>query len=192
MRIDGVVLAGGASSRMGAPKPLMAFRGARLIDAVIARARPQVGRLAIDVPRAAAGEYLYENVLPDLYGETLGPLCGVVTGLAWLEADLLATFPCDAPFLPRDLVAQLARHAAPVVAREAPVYGLWPKSALAPLRDGLASGALRSVRGAALALGGRECEVAAGAHAFFNVNTPDDLKEALRLCAPEDEASRRP
>jgi molybdopterin-guanine dinucleotide biosynthesis protein A len=129
-----------------------------------------------------------QTVLPDLFPEKAGPLCGIVTGLEWLEGDVLATFPCDTPFLPLDLVAQLERHPAPAVAREMPVCGLWPKSCLAALKTHVGG----SVRGAAEALGGRECDIDAAAHAFFNVNAPQDLQDALRLLAQADEASRRP
>jgi len=174
---------------MGTHKPLVPFGGARLIDAVVARAAPQVGRLAIDVPRAMAPDYAYPDVLPDLYEEQRGPLCGVITGLEWLEADWLATFPCDTPFLPRDLVAQLAAQGAPAVVKDMPVCGLWPRSALPHLRAAL--DAHGSVRRALTELGGREVEIAAPAHAFFNVNRFEDLQEAMRLLAQEDEASRR-
>lgn len=177
---------------MGAPKPLMDFRGATLIDAVIARAAPQVGRLAIDVPRGAEETYrarFSRDLLPDLFAETEGPLCGIVTGLAWTRQDeWLATFPCDTPFLPADLVAQLARAATdsrPVVARHGGrmhgVCGLWPKACLARLKQGVESGELRSIRRGLEALNGLECEIAADDQAFFNVNTPEDLAEAERL-----------
>jgi molybdopterin-guanine dinucleotide biosynthesis protein A len=191
VRIDGIILAGGASSRMAVPKPLVQFRGATLLDAVIARASPQVDRLAINVAHTDTETYsarFSQTVLPDLYTEKLGPLCGIVTGLSWCEADWLATFPCDTPFLPRDLVAQLAEHAAekPVVAKGAQVCGLWPKSCLDKLKAGLESGTLRSVIGAVEALSGTACEIAAPDNAFFNINTKDDLAEALRLSASED------
>jgi molybdopterin-guanine dinucleotide biosynthesis protein A len=186
VNIDGIVLAGGASSRMGEHKPLIPFRGATLIEAVIARARRQVHTLKIDVPRAMADAYskrFGDSVLADSFDETLGPLCGIVTGLEWTAAEWVATFPCDTPFLPLDIVAQLARHAGdgPVVAKGAQVFGLWPKSSLAALRGGLESGVLRSVIGAVNALGGKVCELHASEHAFFNINTPDDLKIAETL-----------
>src|SRR6185312_13681602 len=90
LRIDGIILAGGASARMGAHKPLMPFLGKTLIDAVIARVSPQVDRLAIDVPREMVGAYRYPNVVPDMFNIQRGPLCGIVTGLQWLEGDWLA------------------------------------------------------------------------------------------------------
>ena len=172
---------------MGAAKPLLRFQGGTLIDAVIARAHPQVARLAIDVHRDEEKAYRArygDAVLADLFDERLGPLCGVVTGLAWLEADWLAIFPCDTPFLPLDLVAQLARSAGshPVVARHGDrthgVCGLWPKSCLTRLKAGVESGALRSMRSALEAFEAVECEIAAADNAFFNVNTPDDLARA--------------
>lgn len=178
---------------------MAAFRGASLIDAVIARAAAQVTRLAIDVPRAAEAEYrarFGEAVVPDLYGERLGPLCGVVTGLEWLDGDWLASFPCDTPFLPLDLVAQLARRADrhPVVAvhggRVHPVCALWPKTALSKLRDEIER--FRNMRATLHALGAVECAVAAPKHAFFNVNSPEDLREAERLSSPADAAPRDP
>ena len=192
MTIAGIVLAGGASARMGAHKPFLPFGGATLIEAVIARAGPQVDTLAIDVAPEMAETYrsrLKDIILPDLFDETLGPLCGIVTGLMWAETEWLATFPCDSPFLPDDLVAQLAAHAetGPVVARGAQVCGLWPKSCLARLKQGVEAGTLRSVLGAVEALGGRSVAIAADGNAFFNVNTPDELTlaEALRPSAPE-------
>ena len=153
---------------MGALKPLMPFRGSTLIDAVIARAAPQVGRLGIDVARGE--EPLFrarhgETIVPDVFARKLGPLCGIVTGLAWMDAQWLATFPCDTPFLPDNLVAQLEARAdmCPVVARHGGrvhgVCGLWPKSALARLKDGVESGALRSVRDALAAFDGVACDI---------------------------------
>jgi molybdopterin-guanine dinucleotide biosynthesis protein A len=104
----------------------------------------------------------------------------------WSETDWLATFSCDTPFLPGDLVAQLARHAdkSPVVAQGAQVCGLWPKSCLARLKEGVERGELRSVLGAVELFGGVVCEVRAVENAFFNVNTRDDLKAAEALSRP--------
>lgn len=189
--IAGAILAGGASARMGGQKALAPFRGATLIEAAIARARPQVGELALDAPadsvetyRARFGEAL--AILRDLYADRGGPLCGIVTGLTWCDTQWLATFPCDTPFLPLDLVSHLARHAdrAPVVARNAQVCGLWPKSCLAPLKKGLDDGRLRSVLSAVEFFGGVVVDIEAPAEAFFNVNTLEDLKAAEALSLP--------
>jgi molybdopterin-guanine dinucleotide biosynthesis protein A len=196
-RVAGIVLAGGASARMGAHKPFTPFRGASLIDAVIARVSPQVSALALDVPPAMLDTYRARYpaspaLLADAFPDTLGPLCGVVTGLEWIRSlpgtAWLATFPCDTPFLPRDLVSQLAaetRTGHPVVAvhggRVQGVCALWPAACLAGLKEGLETGAFRSVRSALEAFGVRECGVTAPDQAFFNVNTPEDLTAAEAL-----------
>jgi molybdopterin-guanine dinucleotide biosynthesis protein A len=174
---------------MGAPKALMPFRGAFLIDAVIARAAPQVRSLGIDVARGdeAAFRARYGNaVVPDLFAQKLGPLCGIVTGLGWCESGWLATFPCDAPFLPHDLVAQLAAHAdtRPVAARHGGrvhgVCGLWPRTALTCLKNGVESGRLRSLHDALAEFDGVACDITAPDDAFFNVNTREELARAER------------
>jgi len=173
---------------MGTHKPLLPFLGKTLVDAVIARARPQVRRLAIDVPRTMAAAYSsYPDVVPDLFDAQQGPVCGIVTGLEWLDGEWLATFPCDAPFLPVDLVAQLAAAGGPAIVKGMPVCGLWPKSALAGMRTHVG----KSVRGALAALGGVEIDMAdAPDFAFFNVNEPEDLPAAVQLASRADEAVR--
>jgi molybdopterin-guanine dinucleotide biosynthesis protein A len=183
VKIAGVILAGGAGARMGAEKPLLPFRGASLVEAVMARIGPQVRPLAVEVAPDCVEAYrrrLDAEILPDLYTERLGPLCGIVTGLSWCEGGWLATFPCDTPFLPADLVAQLAVRAdsRPVVVRGAQVCGLWPKTCLDELKAGLDGGRLRSVLGAVEHLGGAVVDIDAAEHAFFNVNTPEDLERA--------------
>ncbi len=122
---------------------------------------------------------------------TPGRWAGVIAGLEWARgtASWLATFPCDTPFLPRDLVAQLMREAgdAPVAARHGGrlhgVCAVWPVSCLERLRAGVERGRLRSLHGALDRLGGTACDVAGGPDAFFNINTPDDLARAEALAA---------
>ena len=175
---------------MGDHKPLMPFRGATLIEAVIARARPQVQNLKINAPKAMADVYrarFGDTVLADAFDEKLGPLCGIVTGLEWTAAEWLATFPCDTPFFPRDLVAQLmaAANDAPVFAHDGErlqgVCAIWPLSCLKRLEAGVEGGKLRSLHSAMEALGGSTCRVEADANAFFNINTPEDLLRAEEL-----------
>jgi molybdenum cofactor guanylyltransferase len=114
--IAGVVLAGGRSSRMGVEKALVDFAGRPMLAHVLARFAPQVMALAInangDPARFAA---FGAPVIADLAPDQPGPLAGIAAALAWAQAhgcSRVATVPCDAPFLPRDLVARLARQRA--------------------------------------------------------------------------------
>ena len=194
--IAGVILAGGAGSRIGGDKALVPFRGGVLLDAVIARVRGQVDELALSIPAAAADAYRARwgaqfPLLVDSVPDGTGPLAGVVTGLEWTRAPWLATFPCDTPFLPADIVAQLMRDAAeaPVAARsDGRLHGVcavWPVSCLERLRTGVVEGHWRSLRGAIDQLGGTARDIACEDEAFFNINTPVDLARAEILAGRE-------
>lgn len=195
MRIAGLILAGGKGERIGERKPLLPFAGATLIEAVIARAAPQVERLALNVPSTDESAFRARfggrfDIVTDPFEQGTGPLAGIVGGLMWardLGAEWLATFPCDAPFLPRDLVARLL--AASVTARPCAaedserlqgVCAFWPISCLEQLREGVESGRLRSLFAALEELNGTRCRFD-DRDAFFNVNTREDLAKAETL-----------
>lgn len=194
MIIDGVVIAGGAGTRMGGSKPLRAFGDTTLIEAVIARVRPQVTRLALNIPLSEESCYRAFFAGPLVFDEDTarkGPLAGILAGLNWLErepgAEWLASFPSDTPFLPPDLVARLSGAAgsgrpAYIVqqGKSEPLCALWPRDARPFLRRNLINGAARSVVDALRLLNGVGVETAYGARAFFNVNTKDDLALAER------------
>jgi len=110
--ITGLVLAGGRATRMGgSDKGFVEFRGRPLIEAVIERLKPQVGQLLISANRNIDRyRTLGFPVLLDA-DEGLepfpGPLAGMLAGLRAARTPWLATAPCDAPFLPADLVSRL-------------------------------------------------------------------------------------
>lgn len=191
--IAGAVIAGGEASRFGGDKPFAPFRGATLLDAVVTRVRPQVRMLALNL-RAGARTAHDLPVLTDTIPGCAGPLAGVVTALEWAssldDVKWLATFPCDTPFLPENLVAALAGAAArnvPVVARDGErlhyLCALWPIDCVTDLKENVTSGYWRSLYRAQEGFGAVSCMVEASPHAFFNVNTPEDLAEAERLAA---------
>ncbi len=148
-RIAAVVLAGGASSRMGASKALLPFAGQPLAARALARLRPQAGVVYLNVREhdpvlASLGAPLIPDP-PQWRGA--GPLAGVAAALRRAEVDgfaYVATAPCDAPFLPLDLVAELMRPigagARAAVAQSAfgvePMFALWPVDALGRGRGG--------------------------------------------------------
>src|SRR5262245_49682471 len=110
----GLLLAGGQSRRMGGgDKALMKLGGETLLARIVARAGPQVGSLVLnangDLSRFAAFGL---PIAPDVVEGYAGPLAGVLTGLEWAGTnargcEYVASFACDAPFVPRDLVARL-------------------------------------------------------------------------------------
>lgn len=183
----GVILAGGASCRFGSDKALALLAGTPLIEHVARRAQPQVGLLAVS---GAASAPLGLEVIPDRE-KSAGPLSGIVSSLAWAEANgftLLATFACDGPFFPDDLVTRLSSGLGTavdcVMARCGPdkhyTYGVWRTACRPALELAYAQG-LRSLRGAAEAL--TVAYVDFRPNTFFNINCPEDLVSAEKLLA---------
>ena len=110
--ITGVILAGGQGRRMGTvDKGLRELRGKAMAAWVIERFAPQVDEVLINANQNldVYARFGY-RVIPDEIGGFAGPLAGLQRGLSEASHPLVATSPCDTPFLPADLVARL--HAA--------------------------------------------------------------------------------
>ncbi len=194
-RISGIVLAGGLSRRMGGgDKALRTLGGRSILDRVIARAAPQVDILALNAngdPARFAETGL--TVVPDSVEGFPGPLAGVLAGLEWTRdqnprCTHVASFACDAPFLPEDLVDRLWRAieesdaeiaSAQSDGREHPVFALWPVALADQLRSALVEEEIRKVDvwTARYRLAHAEFS-AAPVDPFFNVNRPEDIAEA--------------
>ncbi len=76
---------------------------------VIERFAPQVGELIINANQHADayGAFGY-RVIADVIEGFAGPLAGLHAALSVAGFPLVATVPCDSPFLPDDLVARLS------------------------------------------------------------------------------------
>lgn len=184
-KVTGVVLAGGQGRRMGGvDKGLKPLRGKPMVEWVLARFAPQVDEVLINanqnVERYAAFGH---RVAPDLVGGFAGPLAGLHRGLSEAAHPLVATVPCDSPFLPADLVARLraaleAQDADLAVARTGdqphPVFCLCRRSLKPHLEQFLETGG-RKIDAWYGSL--RVVEVAFDdePEAFSNINTPEEL-----------------
>jgi molybdopterin-guanine dinucleotide biosynthesis protein A len=191
------VLAGGQARRLGGDKPLRPLGGQPLLAHVLARATGQTALLAISANEAGTRFAAFgAPVLPDTVPGFLGPLAGILAGMEW-AADQgygdLASFPCDAPFFPRDLVARLAGARArepAVIARAAsagrphPVFALWPVALRGALRRALTEERVRGVDDWSARYAVATVEFpAVPFDPFFNINTPDDLIRGEALLA---------
>ena len=182
-KITGVILAGGRGQRMGGvDKGLQGFRGQPLVQYVIERLAPQVDQLLINANRNIAryGAFGYP-VLPDEIPDFPGPLAGLHVGLTHSATPLVATAPCDSPWLPTDLVTRLfdalSDSAADLAVartpgRVQPLFCLVRKSVLPHLTSYLATGG-RKVMDWQAAL--NVCHVNFDAAAFININTGKEL-----------------
>lgn len=184
--ITGVVLAGGQGRRMGGvDKGLKVLRGKPMVQWVIERFGPQVDELLINANQNVdtyAG--FGHRVIPDAIGGYAGPLAGLHRGLSEARHDLVATVPCDSPFLAPDLVSRL--HAALergnaelAVARTGnqphPVFCLCRKSVLPGLTAFLEGGG-RKIDAWYSALAVVEVAFDDEADAFSNINTENELR----------------
>jgi molybdopterin-guanine dinucleotide biosynthesis protein A len=196
--IAGLLLAGGQSRRMGGgDKALMKLGGETLLARLIARVRPQVGPLVLnangDRSRFAAFGL---PIAPDVVEGYPGPLAGVLTGLEWArdhapDCEYVASFACDAPFVPRDLVARLRdaveRDRAEMACassggREHPVFALWPVRLADDLRRAVVEEGLRKVDAWTARYRLARAEFATDpVDPFFNVNAPEDMAAAEAL-----------
>lgn len=184
-QITGVILAGGLGRRMGGTdKGLQELRGQPMVHWVIERLAPQVDELLINANQngeryAAFGH----RVVPDQIPDFAGPLAGLHAALSAATHPLVATAPCDSPFLPADLISRLfsaltAANADLAVAKTFdqahPVFCLCQRTVLPHLTEFLASGGRKIDRWYSTL---KVVEVAFDdeAAAFENINTREEL-----------------
>ncbi|HEX5706639.1 MAG TPA: molybdenum cofactor guanylyltransferase [Pyrinomonadaceae bacterium] len=196
--IEGFILAGGASSRMGADKAHLRLGGLTLVERA-ARALNAVAsevRVVSSKPDASAWEL---PVVADVY-ERAGALGGLHAALAHARAEWIAVAPCDLPFLTGELFSRLVSHASeefdavvPVQedGRVQPLCALYARRACLDVAARLLDAGERRPRAL---LGEVRTRLVAfesladldGAGLFFkNVNTPDDFEDAARAVDSE-------
>jgi molybdopterin-guanine dinucleotide biosynthesis protein A len=108
-KITGVVLAGGQGRRMGGiDKGLQLLRGKPMIAWVLERFQPQVTEILINANQhfEEYAAYGYPVIKDEIDGYA-GPLAGLQAALRHANHSLVATVPCDSPFLPDDLIPRL-------------------------------------------------------------------------------------
>lgn len=191
--ITGVILAGGLAKRMGGgDKCLLPLGGKTLLQRSITRAQPQVSELIL----SANGNSLRFArsrlpVIADLYQGFPGPLAGIHAALTFMDErnpdnEWLASFACDTPFFPQDMVQQLLASAGDsqlVVARSNnrvhPIFALWHASMLSKIEHRLNQGDTPRLQEWIKDFKPTYVDFAAENYdPFFNINTPQDLYNA--------------
>ena len=197
--ILGVILAGGQSRRFGGGDKGMAdLAGEPVLSRVIARFRPQVGRLILNVNGDADRFHCFNlPTIADQENAGLGPLSGILAALDWQNqhannCTAVATVSTDVPFLPADLVQRLDAERGDGIAiatsggRRHPTIAIWPITARAAVADALQQRRLsvnaltERLNAVAVPFAMRDID-GTEMDPFFNVNTPDDLAAARAL-----------
>ena len=185
-KITGVVLAGGQGRRMGSvDKGLKPLNGKPLVQWAIERFAPQVNELLINANRNLDDYARFGyRIVADKIDGFAGPLAGLQRALEEAAHPLVATVPCDSPFLPADLVARLraalAREGAQLAvartgAQPHPVFCLCEKTLLDHLSAFLGGGG-RKIDAWYATLKVIEVPFDDNVDAFSNINTQEELR----------------
>lgn len=201
----GVILAGGLSTRMQGPeKTLMPLGGRPMISHINERFSKQVSPVIINAngdPSRFA--FLDLPVQPDTVEGFAGPLAGVLAGMQWAsnnapEATHVLTVAGDTPFFPADLAEKLKDGAAAQSSNTVclaysdgnrhPTFGCWPVALQGELEAFLLAGDRKvmlfaqrhNLQKVDFPLEMRDKETF---DPFFNVNTPDEFKQAENMMA---------
>jgi molybdenum cofactor guanylyltransferase len=199
----GVILAGGRGQRMGGAKAFIVLGGDTLIARAIARAREQVDELLVNAngDPARFAQFGFPVIADSIPGY-LGPLAGIFAALAWTRANRpqarwLASFACDCPFFPLDVVQRLragaeatSAHAAVAASggRNHPVFGVWKTDMLWDAHSALVEEHLRKVDDFLARIPHIVVPFACDRFdPFLNINTEGDLACADELLRREKE-----
>jgi len=179
----GIVLAGGASRRMGRDKATLVVRGRTLVERVVTTVGTRCAPVFVV---AAPGQELPELSAEILRDEVrgVGPLLATARGLrAAADAGLTWAFVCavDMPHLNTSIIDELTGAASSTVAdvvlpwdgRDHYLAGLY-RTALADRADALVAAGERSMR-ALVDAGDTQRIVMEERRELTNVNTPQDL-----------------
>jgi molybdopterin-guanine dinucleotide biosynthesis protein A len=185
--LTGLVLAGGASRRMGRDKAVLEFDGVPLVERVAARLEQVCGEVLVASGDGRRLGGLRWEQIPDAV-EAGGPLAGIVAGLRRAVTPLLAVVAVDMPDAAPEVLARLAADWAgeaavvPVVeGRLQPLHGVYAAGAAPRLAAALSSGE-RSVSRAVSLVGARAVgpevwgAVAPSGRFARNLNRPEDLE----------------
>ena len=189
-----VIQAGGQSTRMGTDKGLLQFGKHKMVEYIL----QQVSGLGKNNFIISNQPYGYQGfglpVYPDIYTE-VGALGGFHSVLSYLQTDYALVLACDMPFIKGELIdymISLAIHSDIIIPRLGPdgrlepFRGLYSKRCLPAVEKAITAGKRRvisffedlQVRYV------EEVEIHRfdpEEQTFFNVNTPEDLEQAIRM-----------
>jgi len=191
VHVEGAILAGGRSSRMGRDKSTLVLGGVSVLERVGSAMAPLVTRIRVIGDRVPEpGDYA---VQPDLR-PGLGPLSGIHAALATAESSSVLVVACDLPFVTTELLAGLIERLEDgvdavvprVSGRAVPVLALYRRGCLERLQARLDRGELRAQQFvASLATAYVDEDVLQRLDprgiCLKNINTPEDFEQAREI-----------
>lgn len=183
--INGYILAGGKSSRMGTDKGLILFDGKAIIQHILEQFQPVTDKVVI-VSNNPEYEKFGVEVIADLFRDK-GPAGGIFTALSHSNTAKIFVLSCDMPFVTTAAIEYLIQHAsrsqitiASHEGKSEPLFGVYSKTCLTHWNMLIQKGFLKlqemiaefdllklNVEGSPLFTN----------KVFININTPEDLKK---------------
>ncbi len=183
------ILAGGASSRMGAAKALLPFRGKPMLSRQIDVLSPLFERIVVSAIDPEPYRPFGLEIIPDLFPERC-PLAGLHAVLSSCRTGHAFIVACDLPFLNPDAVEFLLglRDRADVVIPETarglePLHAVYARRCLPAIEEAARDGRWKmtgyhsKVSVHRVRMDRPEWEVE-GRSPFENVNTPEEFRAA--------------
>ena len=196
--VQGFILVGGASRRMGQDKAQLRLGPETMLERIAARLYSVTSSVTlVGSPQAYAGHSL--PTVPDVY-EKWGALGGIHAALSAAKTDWIIVIACDLPFVTRELLERLTSFAdeSPYKSidsivplqpngRPQPVCALYRRETCLPEIERLVSAGEHTPRALLANVRTRyvqfeELNDLRGAENFFlNLNTPGDFERAKKL-----------
>jgi molybdopterin-guanine dinucleotide biosynthesis protein A len=200
--MTGAILAGGRSTRMGTNKAILPFGGQRLIEGLLQKLRPLFSEVLIianeSTPYAGLGVPVFPDRIPDK-----GSLGGIYTAVHHGRFPQTFCIACDMPLAAPEVIAYL-RNQAPgydvVVPRTAdgyqPLHAVYSKACLPRMEAMIRADSLKIDRlFPSVRLRTVEAEelrpLDPSLRCFVNVNTREELEDAIRLADEGKDESRQ-
>ncbi len=189
------IQAGGESRRMGQDKALVPFMGRALIERVIERMDSLAGEILITTNHPQALAFLGFPCFPDILPGK-GALGGLYTALSVARYDSVAVVACDMPFANAQLLAALAEAISSEQADAAvpqaekgyePFHAVYRRSTCLPaISEAIEKGETRLIswfpHAKVIRFSPQQItRYDPQGRAFFNVNTAEDLAQAVAI-----------
>ena len=196
--VEGVILVGGKSSRMGRDKAQLVFNGKTSIELIATELSAVTSSISLVGARPSDRHHSLNNV-PDTH-PGWGALGGIHAALGACRQNLALIVACDLPFVTRELFGRLVSFAGkranaivPIQpdGRPQPLCALYERETCRPQAERLIETGEHTPRALLAEVETRwiefgELEDLTGARNFFlNVNTPADFDHATKIFSRE-------
>jgi molybdenum cofactor guanylyltransferase len=201
--VEGFILVGGASSRMGVDKSRLVLGGQTGVERIADSMRSMAGKISLVGSLQDPSQSALPNI-PDLHNRW-GPLGGIQAALTAGQTDWCLIVACDLPFVTTELFERLAKDIDESIdaivplqddTRPQPLCALYRRApCLRAAEQSIANSEhspralLDKVRTRYVPFG-ELSDLKGAEHFFFNVNTPENYQRAKQVARLVQNRSR--